>query len=396
MAFLDMHDVTIRYGGDPILDSISLTVERNEKVGIVGSNAAGKSTLLKAILGQVQAETGRISVEGGDPRGAIAYVPQLFPAEWTGTTTEFVLEEIVHFRERPDILEDTVRTAFNGRESKADVAIELREYTRSIGDTKLFAGASALIKTGERVAIVGPNGCGKTTLLRDIVYRGSWDDQEIRLGPSMRIGYCLQGDELFDLRRTVEDNLARLIPIGRDRLFGTLERYLFAYDDRDRPAGTLSGGERNRLHLARAERIGGNFSEYRREVGRYQYGGDMGGNGEKKRNSRRSTGQRNKPHAHTRPNQRREPRIFDRRALIALEAERMRLESSLSDAYRSDDLSATQRLAKELEKMNRLYNKLYSRWGEYKRLLVIERARSGANRGLQFLYRSISSGHTIR
>jgi ATP-binding cassette subfamily F protein 3 len=139
--------------------------------------------------------------------------------------------------------------------SRADVALQVRAYERAFGDGParrvLFDGADLDVAAGDRVAIIGPNGSGKTTLLRDIVARGAWDDAVLRIGPSLRVGYCAQEQEVLDDARTVLDEMRAAAPMTREKAFGLLAQFLFRPDDLAKRVGTLSGGERNRLQLAR-------------------------------------------------------------------------------------------------------------------------------------------------
>lgn len=165
-------------------------------------------------------------------------------------------------RERPEISGATATISFDASRVASDIALEIRDLDLFVGEagtSPLLSGATALIRSGERVALVGPNGCGKTTLLRRIVREGSWEHAHLRVGPSMRVGYCAQQQELFDPESTLHDALARLGAFSRDRIFNLLSRYRFDYGDLDREVATLSGGERNRLQLARAELLGANF-----------------------------------------------------------------------------------------------------------------------------------------
>lgn len=152
-----------------------------------------------------------------------------------------------------------VRLRLTTEGSKADIALDVADYSLGFPGRTLLEDATVRIGVGEKVALVGPNGCGKTTFLERLVHDASWDHDRLRLGPSMRVAYCSQAQNLFDDRATVEENLQEARSTSRDAIYTLIARYLFAYRDLDRPVGTLSGGEKSRLQLARAELIGANF-----------------------------------------------------------------------------------------------------------------------------------------
>ncbi len=153
--------------------------------------------------------------------------------------------------EKPDAGPDPMQLQFRARASKANVALQVRGYDRAFGDLKLFEDAELDIACGERVALVGPNGCGKTTLLRDIIARGDWEDRTIRVGPSLDVGYCAQEQEVLKSDRTIFDEIMATGKVGRGGAYAVLARFLFGQDDMDKRVSQLSGGERNRLQLAR-------------------------------------------------------------------------------------------------------------------------------------------------
>ena len=144
-----------------------------------------------------------------------------------------------------------MRAELSAEATRANVAVQLRGYARAFGDLVLFDGADLDVACGERVALVGPNGCGKTTLLRDIVAQGAWDHPVLRVGPSLRIGYCAQQQETLDPERTVLDAIRAAAPMSHKQAAGLLARFLFTWEDLARRVADLSGGERNRLQLAR-------------------------------------------------------------------------------------------------------------------------------------------------
>ena len=162
--------------------------------------------------------------------------------------------------ERPDFGRDRMRVSFGPAEAKADYAFIVKGYSKSYGDRVLFRDASLDLLAGERAALVGPNGSGKTSFLRDLVAAaGHWDSGgAIRVGPSMVIGYCAQEQEVLAGGRTVGEELDAL-GVKRDEAFKILMRYRFDRSAMEVPVAALSGGERNRLQIARAVLLGANF-----------------------------------------------------------------------------------------------------------------------------------------
>jgi len=153
--------------------------------------------------------------------------------------------------EKPTLGQSTMRPEFATEASRANIALQVRNYSKAFGDLRLFDNAELDIACGERVALIGPNGSGKTTLLRDIVEHGDWGNLALRVGPSINIGYCAQEQECLRSDGLVLDEITSAARITTRDALGVLARFLFDYDDVRKRVADLSGGERNRLQLAR-------------------------------------------------------------------------------------------------------------------------------------------------
>ena len=133
------------------------------------------------------------------------------------------------------------------------VVAEIKEVGMSFGAKHVFSGADFTIEKGDRIALVGRNGEGKTTLARMLVGELTPTEGSIRLGANVNIGYYAQNqDDLMDGEFTVFDTLDR-VAVGdiRTRLRDILGAFLFRGEDIDKKVKVLSGGERSRLAMAR-------------------------------------------------------------------------------------------------------------------------------------------------
>ena len=152
---------------------------------------------------------------------------------------------------KPTLGRSALRANFGTQATRGNIALQVRGYSKAFGQRQLLDGAELEMACGERVAIVGPNGCGKTTLLRDIVAQAAWDHPVLRIGPSLRVGYCDQHHELLGSERTIVEELLATGKATRRQAMGLLARFLFSRDDLGKRVGDLSGGERSRLQFAR-------------------------------------------------------------------------------------------------------------------------------------------------
>ncbi len=132
-------------------------------------------------------------------------------------------------------------------------ALEAKRLSMGFDDDLLFLDLDFLIQHGERVGLVGPNGQGKSVLMRLLIGEVQPLDGEVVIGPSVRVGYYAQEHQTLDpwLDRTPLE-FVRHVKVGREEdAIAFLIKFLFSYEQVRQPIRTLSGGERSRLQLAR-------------------------------------------------------------------------------------------------------------------------------------------------
>src|SRR5206468_799568 len=127
-----------------------------------------------------------------------------------------------------------------------------RGLSKSYGSQEVFTDVDLAIDRGSRVVVLGLNGAGKTTLLRLLAGIESPDTGEVHPGHGLRLGYYAQEHETLDPDASVLDNLAAVAPhLAQVEQRKVLGSFNFSGDTVEQPAGTLSGGEKTRLALAR-------------------------------------------------------------------------------------------------------------------------------------------------
>jgi ATP-binding cassette subfamily F protein uup len=136
------------------------------------------------------------------------------------------------------------------------LVFEAREVTKSFGGAPVIAGLSTRVMRGDRIGLIGPNGTGKTTMLRLLLGEIAPDAGEIRRGVNVQVAYYDQQREQLDPEKTVFDTIGEgndsVTVSGRSRhVNGYLADFLFPPERARSPVKGLSGGERNRLLLAR-------------------------------------------------------------------------------------------------------------------------------------------------
>lgn len=136
------------------------------------------------------------------------------------------------------------------------LVVEAKDISFSYGEQAIIRQFSTTIQRGDKVALLGPNGVGKTTLLKILLGQIAPDSGSVKLGTNIQLAYFDQLRDQLDLQKTVRDNLSEgsdQIEInGKSRhVISYLQDFLFTPDRIHSPVSTLSGGERNRLLLAK-------------------------------------------------------------------------------------------------------------------------------------------------
>ena len=172
-------------------------------------------------------------------------------------------KEVDRIKERlvvPDGELENMRMRFEPRhESGSDVLI-VRNLRKAFGDKKLFKNVNMHIKKGERVFILGENGCGKTTLFRILTASLPQDSGEFEYGANVMTGYFDQMQQDLHLDKTAIDEVWDTFPsLTQTEVRSALASFLFKGDDVFKPLAKMSGGERARISLLKLMLRGANL-----------------------------------------------------------------------------------------------------------------------------------------
>ena len=145
-----------------------------------------------------------------------------------------------------------------------DKVIEANNLRKSFRDRELYQGMSFYVPKGALVGVIGPNGAGKTTLLRMIMGTEQPDDGTIEVGESVQVSYVDQSRDALNGDKTVWEEISNgqdIIEVGNWQVQSRayVGRFNFRGPDQQKLVKDLSGGERNRLHLAKLLKSGGNL-----------------------------------------------------------------------------------------------------------------------------------------
>ena len=160
--------------------------------------------------------------------------------------------------DRPVLEHRKMDLSLNGWRGSNQV-LEFESITKEFSHRKVLNDLTFLIRHGERVGLIGANGAGKSVLLRLILGREEPTLGEIKIGPSVKVGYYAQEHETLDFDQTVIDTVRLAGNMSESHAVSLLIRYLFTYQQATQKVRSLSGGERSRLQLALLVLSGANF-----------------------------------------------------------------------------------------------------------------------------------------
>ncbi len=148
-------------------------------------------------------------------------------------------------------------------ERLGDTVIEAHGVSKAYGDQLLFEDLEFSLPPGGIVGVIGPNGAGKTTLFRLITEQEQPDAGTFKVGPTVKLGYVDQSRDSLNADKTIFDEIADgldFVTLGKREMNARayVSRFNFSGSDQQKRVGQLSGGERNRVHLAKMLKSGAN------------------------------------------------------------------------------------------------------------------------------------------
>jgi len=160
--------------------------------------------------------------------------------------------------DRPKVRHKTMKLKFDMDYESGNDVLRVENLAKAFGDKVVFSGLSLMAEKGDRIALVGPNGCGKTTFLK--VAQGLYPATAgtVFWGVGVERGYFSQDLDNLDYSRTCMEEILEIPGFTKFDAHSLLGRFLFSGDDVNKPLSTCSGGERNRVSLAKLMVAGAN------------------------------------------------------------------------------------------------------------------------------------------
>lgn len=162
--------------------------------------------------------------------------------------------------EKPSEVRADMRIRLEPRVTSGNDVLRVSNLSKSFPGQPLFSDLNFEIRRGERVAIIGNNGTGKTTILKILNSVVAPDGGQIELGTKVQIGYYDQEHQVLHMDKTIFQEISDTYPyLTNTEIRNVLAAFLFTEDDVFQPIHTLSGGERGRISLAKLMLSNANF-----------------------------------------------------------------------------------------------------------------------------------------
>ncbi|MBZ9686442.1 ATP-binding cassette domain-containing protein [Clostridium estertheticum] len=160
------------------------------------------------------------------------------------------LDKIVKI-EKPALENKKINIDFALRDKEVNEVLEIKGLSKSFHNKMLFKNLDLKVEYGDKLAIVGGNGTGKSTLAKMLVKECGADEGIIRYGEEVKIGYLAQNVTFTSNEQTVLEAFRDDLTISQQKVRSALAKFLFTKEDVFKTIGTLSGGERGRLRLCK-------------------------------------------------------------------------------------------------------------------------------------------------
>ena len=171
-----------------------------------------------------------------------------------------VIERLERDLEKPQAAPESIRFQFEIKQPGGNDVLEVEELSLSFGKAPLFERVNLKLRRGERVFLLGPNGCGKTSLFKTILNQYQPDSGRIKLGAGIDLGYYDQIQAGLDTDKTVMDEIWDQYPrMTQTQVRSALAVFLFKGDDVFKPVRALSGGEKAKVLLLKLMLSKANF-----------------------------------------------------------------------------------------------------------------------------------------